>query len=173
VQRVYVESPSVRARAVLGLVLDRKLQRSGVRVKRRAASKSKRKRRRKKRRRPDSIRQIQSRPAVGIKQFQAREIDFGLGMNHQTGEQRRGRAISDAIRALTRTWMRRWSRSTVVVPRDTTAAGRQDVVRRQRAVRVPCGRREARTQRRGSPRGPGPAQAGTQLSRAERATSAE
>jgi len=77
-QRVYVEvaEPFVRE-LYLGLVLDRKLQRirviasgeGGMEIEE-VVKKN-----------PDSIRQIQVEPAVGMQPFQAREIAFGLGLD--------------------------------------------------------------------------------------------
>ncbi len=77
-QRVYVEvaEPFVRE-LYLGLVLDRKLQRirviasgqGGMDIEE-VVKKN-----------PDSIRQIQVEPAVGMQPFQAREIAFGLGLD--------------------------------------------------------------------------------------------
>jgi malate-CoA ligase subunit beta len=77
-QRVYVEvaEPFVRE-LYLGLVLDRKLQRirviasgqGGMEIEE-VVKKN-----------PDSIRQIQVEPAVGLQPFQAREIAFGLGLD--------------------------------------------------------------------------------------------
>jgi malate-CoA ligase subunit beta len=77
-QRVYVEVAEPFDRELyLGLVLDRKLQRirvfasseGGIEIEEVA------------RNNPDSIRQIQVEPAVGLQPFQAREIAFGLGLN--------------------------------------------------------------------------------------------
>src|SRR5258706_16344333 len=77
-QRVYVEVAEPYERELyLGLVLDRKLQRirvfasneGGIEIEEVAKKK------------PDSIRQIQVEPAVGMQAFQARELAFGLGLN--------------------------------------------------------------------------------------------
>ena len=77
-QRVYIEVAEPFEREIyLGFVLDRKLQRirviasaqGGMDIEEVAKS------------HPDSIRQIQVEPAVGMQPFQARELAFGLGMN--------------------------------------------------------------------------------------------
>jgi malate-CoA ligase subunit beta len=77
-QRVYVEVAEPFEREIyLGFVLDRKVQRirviasghGGMEIEEVAHS------------HPDSIRQIQVEPAVGLQPFQAREIAFGMGLN--------------------------------------------------------------------------------------------
>ncbi len=78
VQRLYIEVAEPFEREIyLGLVLDRKAQRirvvasaeGGMEIEDIAKSK------------PDSIRQVQVEPAVGLQPFQARELAFGLGLN--------------------------------------------------------------------------------------------
>lgn len=78
VQRLYIEVAEPFDREIyLGLVLDRKAQRirvvasaeGGMEIEDIAKSK------------PDSIRQVQVEPAVGLQPFQARELAFGLGLN--------------------------------------------------------------------------------------------
>lgn len=80
VHRLYVEQAQPFARELyLGLVLDRKLERirviasaaGGMEIEDITAHK------------PDSLLQIQVEPAVGLQQFQARELAFGLGLNHK------------------------------------------------------------------------------------------
>ncbi len=77
-QRVYIEVAEPFEREIyLGLVLDRKVQRirviasghGGMEIEEVARTD------------PDSIRQIQVEPAVGLQPFQAREIAFGMGLN--------------------------------------------------------------------------------------------
>ncbi|HEY5103012.1 MAG TPA: malate--CoA ligase subunit beta [Steroidobacteraceae bacterium] len=84
VQRLYIEKalPFVRE-LYLGLVLDRKIERirvvasaaGGMEIEEIAAKK------------PESLLQIQVEPAVGLQRFQARELAFGLGLNHKQVEQ--------------------------------------------------------------------------------------
>ena len=78
VQRLYIEVAEPFEREIyLGLVLDRKAQRirvvasgeGGMEIEDIAKSN------------PDSIRQVQVEPAVGLQPFQARELAFGLGLN--------------------------------------------------------------------------------------------
>jgi malate-CoA ligase subunit beta len=78
VQRLYVEVAEPFDREIyLGFVLDRKAQRirviasaqGGMEIEEIAKSN------------PDSIMQVQVEPAVGLQQFQARELAFGLGLN--------------------------------------------------------------------------------------------
>src|SRR6267378_4411709 len=77
-QRVYVEVAEPYERELyLGLVLDRKLQR--IRVF--ASSEGGMEIEEVAKKNPDSIRQIQVEPAVGLQPFQAREIAFGLDLN--------------------------------------------------------------------------------------------
>ncbi len=80
VHRLYVEQAQPFARELyLGLVLDRKIERirviasaaGGMEIEDITAHK------------PDSLLQIQVEPAVGLQQFQARELAFGLGLNHK------------------------------------------------------------------------------------------
>ncbi len=89
VSRLYVEraEPFVRE-LYLGVVLDRKIERirviasaeGGMEIEEIAAQK------------PDSLVQIQVEPAVGLQQFQARELAFGLGL---TGAQ-----VAQAVKAI-------------------------------------------------------------------------
>ncbi len=78
VQRLYIEVAEPFEREIyLGLVLDRKAQRirvvasaeGGMEIEDIAKNK------------PESIRQVQVEPAVGLQPFQARELAFGLGLN--------------------------------------------------------------------------------------------
>jgi malate-CoA ligase subunit beta len=78
IQRLYIEVAEPYEREIyLGLVLDRKAQRirviassqGGMEIEEIAKNN------------PDSIRQVQVEPAVGLQQFQARELAFGLGLN--------------------------------------------------------------------------------------------
>lgn len=80
VHRLYIEKAEPFVRELyLGLVLDRKIERirvvasaaGGMEIEEIAAQK------------PDSLLQIQVEPAVGLQQFQARELAFGLGLNHK------------------------------------------------------------------------------------------
>ncbi len=80
VHRLYIEQAQPFARELyLGLVLDRKIERirviasaaGGMEIEDITAHK------------PDSLLQIQVEPAVGLQQFQARELAFGLGLNHK------------------------------------------------------------------------------------------
>jgi malate-CoA ligase subunit beta len=80
VHRLYIEKvePFVRE-LYLGLVLDRKIERirvvasgdGGMDIEEITAH------------RPESLLQIQVEPAVGLQRFQARELAFGLGLNHR------------------------------------------------------------------------------------------
>jgi malate-CoA ligase subunit beta len=77
-QRVYVEVAEPFEREIyLGFVLDRKLQRIRVIASGRGGMEIEELARTD----PDSIRQIQVEPAVGLQPFQARELAFGLGLN--------------------------------------------------------------------------------------------
>jgi malate-CoA ligase subunit beta len=78
VSRVYVELAEAFERELyLGFVLDRKIERirviasseGGVEIEEIARDK------------PESLRQIEVEPAVGLQPFQARELAFGLGLN--------------------------------------------------------------------------------------------
>ncbi|HEY6451107.1 MAG TPA: malate--CoA ligase subunit beta [Steroidobacteraceae bacterium] len=80
VHRLYIEKAEPFVRELyLGLVLDRKIERirviasaaGGMEIEEITAH------------RPDSLLQIQVEPAVGLQQFQAREIAYGLGLNHK------------------------------------------------------------------------------------------
>ncbi|MFI4889321.1 MAG: malate--CoA ligase subunit beta [Steroidobacterales bacterium] len=80
VHRLYVERAEPYVRELyLGIVLDRKIERirvvassaGGMEIEEIAADK------------PESLLQIQVEPAVGLQQFQARELAFGLGLNHK------------------------------------------------------------------------------------------
>lgn len=80
VHRLYVEKAEPFVRELyLGIVLDRRIERirvvastaGGMEVEEIAASQ------------PESLLQIQVEPAVGLQQFQARELAFGLGLNHK------------------------------------------------------------------------------------------
>ena len=89
VHRLYVEraEPFVRE-LYLGIVLDRKIERirviassaGGMEIEEIAAQK------------PESLLQIQVEPAVGLQQFQARELAFGLGLNY--------RQVASAVRTI-------------------------------------------------------------------------
>jgi malate-CoA ligase subunit beta len=89
VHRIYVEKAEPFQRELyLGIVLDRKIERirvvassaGGMEVEEIAAS------------RPESLLQIQVEPAVGLQQFQARELAFGLGLN--------ARQVASAVRTI-------------------------------------------------------------------------
>ena len=89
VHRLYVEKAEPFVRELyLGIVLDRKIERirvvassaGGMEVEEIAASK------------PESLLQIQVEPAVGLQQFQARELAFGLGLN--------ARQVASAVRTI-------------------------------------------------------------------------
>ena len=89
VHRLYVEKAEPFVRELyLGIVLDRKSERirvvassaGGMEVEEIAASK------------PESLLQIQVEPAVGLQQFQARELAFGLGLN--------ARQVASAVRTI-------------------------------------------------------------------------
>ncbi len=78
VQRLYIEVAEPFEREIyLGFVLDRRAQRirvvasaqGGMEIEEIAKTN------------PDSLRQVQVEPAVGLQQFQARELAFGLGLN--------------------------------------------------------------------------------------------
>lgn len=80
VHRLYIEKAEPFVRELyLGLVLDRKIERvrvvasgaGGMEIEEITAQK------------PESLLQIQVEPAVGLQQFQARELAFGLGLNHK------------------------------------------------------------------------------------------
>ena len=84
VHRLYIENAQPFVRELyLGIVLDRKIERvrvvasaaGGMEIEEIAAQK------------PESLLQIQVEPAVGLQRFQARELAFGLGLNHKQVEQ--------------------------------------------------------------------------------------
>jgi malate-CoA ligase subunit beta len=84
VHRLYIEKAEPFVRELyLGIVLDRKIERvlvvasaaGGMEIEEIAAQ------------RPESLLQIQVEPAVGLQRFQARELAFGLGLNHKQVEQ--------------------------------------------------------------------------------------
>jgi malate-CoA ligase subunit beta len=89
VHRIYVEKAEPFVRELyLGIVLDRKIERirvvasaaGGMEVEEIAASQ------------PESLLQIEVEPAVGLQQFQARELAFGLGLN--------ARQVASAVRTI-------------------------------------------------------------------------
>ena len=84
VHRLYIEQAEPFVRELyLGLVLDRKIERirviasaaGGMEIEEITAHQ------------PNSLLQIQVEPAVGLQQFQARELAFGLGLNHKQAGQ--------------------------------------------------------------------------------------
>ena len=88
---------------------------------------------------PDSIIRATVDPGVGMQQFQAREIAFGLGLENRPdrqGDARRSSAAT-ACSATTTPSMLEINPLVVTARRQSDRARRQDVVRRERAVPPP------------------------------------